>query len=478
MTKILRLPAMWSIILSMLILPRTCESATTHIINFGGVLGFAFSPSSLTIGLGDTLQWQGDFSIHPLSSTTIPAGAATWLVTTGTVFNYVVQDAGTYNYQCNIHFIIGMIGSFTTADSLTAPLVLLPPDNVTGVSTSPRLTWNSVSGAASYQVQNSTLGDFSIMYDTTIADTFLQLSSLNLLTKYFWHVRAINNVTIGAFSQTSTYTTAPSFSGELTSGWNLLSVPFRVADPRVSEVYPSAASHAFSYRGSYLIKDTLVIGQGYWVKFASPQSFPISGDTVSADTISVFPGWNLVGSISTQVPVSSIISNPPGIAASHFYRYATGYQVSDTISPGRGYWVKVKEAGELILSAHPVISPLSHIKIISSDEMPPPPPSYDASETLLPSAYALEQNYPNPFNPSTLIKYQLPFESNVTLGIYNLLGQRLLLLVEGIQSPGFKSIEWNAANYVSGIYFYKLEAISMGLEESSFLQVKKMTLVK
>ena len=66
----------------------------------------------------------------------------------------------------------------------------------------------------------------------------------------------------------------------------------------------------------------------------------------------------------------------------------------------------------------------------------------------------------------------------MTLGIYNLLGQRMLVLVEKIQSPGFKSIEWNAANYVSGIYFYKLEAISMGLEASSFLQVKKMTLVK
>jgi plastocyanin len=87
-------------------------AATTHVIKFGGSLGLTYSPSSLSVVVGDTIQWQGDFSTHPLSSTTIPDGAQTWHNGSGTVFNYVVNTPGTYNYHCDVHFSLGMVGSF------------------------------------------------------------------------------------------------------------------------------------------------------------------------------------------------------------------------------------------------------------------------------------------------------------------------------------------------------------------------------
>jgi plastocyanin len=88
--------------------------ATTYLIQFGGSFGLNYSPNTLTVSVGDTIRWQGAFSVHPLSSTTIPAGAQTWTNTTGTVFTYVAQIPGTYNYQCDVH-APGMSGSFTAA---------------------------------------------------------------------------------------------------------------------------------------------------------------------------------------------------------------------------------------------------------------------------------------------------------------------------------------------------------------------------
>jgi hypothetical protein len=89
----------------------------------------------------------------------------------------------------------------------------------------------------------------------------------------------------------------------------------------------------------------------------------------------------------------------------------------------------------------------------------------------LPTEYSLAQNYPNPFNPSTTIEYSLPEQADITIKIYDVLGNELEVLFSGNKSPGTHSLNWNASNYASGIYFYKMNA-------GSFNQVKKMLLVK
>jgi len=88
-----------------------------------------------------------------------------------------------------------------------------------------------------------------------------------------------------------------------------------------------------------------------------------------------------------------------------------------------------------------------------------------------PVQYELSQNYPNPFNPSTLINYSIPGSSSVKLVIYNALGSEISVLVNENQNPGNYTVEWNAAGYPSGVYFYKLSA-------GSFSKIKKMTLLK
>jgi photosystem II stability/assembly factor-like uncharacterized protein len=105
------------------------------------------------------------------------------------------------------------------------------------------------------------------------------------------------------------------------------------------------------------------------------------------------------------------------------------------------------------------------------------PTSVKNINTEIPTVYSLMQNYPNPFNPTTVIKYGLPGNSNVKLMIYNVLGQLVESLVNGMQSAGFHVVTWNASNKASGIYLYSIEAVSADSKEN-FHSVKKLLLLK
>ena len=86
-------------------------------------------------------------------------------------------------------------------------------------------------------------------------------------------------------------------------------------------------------------------------------------------------------------------------------------------------------------------------------------------------AYSLLNNYPNPFNPATIIKYQIPKLSFVTLKVYDVLGSEIATLVNEEKPAGSYEVEFNAASLPSGIYFYRLQA-------GSFVETKKMVLMK
>lgn len=96
----------------------------------------------------------------------------------------------------------------------------------------------------------------------------------------------------------------------------------------------------------------------------------------------------------------------------------------------------------------------------------------------IPRDYVLEQNYPNPFNPATTIVYGLPVEATVTLRIYDILGREYTLLDHEHEPAGYRSIRWNASEWASGVYFYRLEATGEQRPGRSFVQIKRMMLMK
>lgn len=93
-----------------------------------------------------------------------------------------------------------------------------------------------------------------------------------------------------------------------------------------------------------------------------------------------------------------------------------------------------------------------------------------------PTEVRLKQNYPNPFNPSTTIAYQLPARMEVTITVYNILGQRIVTLANGVQDAGRQTVRWDASRFASGLYFYRIIADAPGMEK--IVQHKKMLLIK
>lgn len=100
-----------------------------------------------------------------------------------------------------------------------------------------------------------------------------------------------------------------------------------------------------------------------------------------------------------------------------------------------------------------------------------PSTSAPEGEHQLPAAFRLGQNYPNPFNASTTIEYQLTERAHASLKVFNMLGQGVAILVDEVQSAGYKSVNFDAAALPSGVYLYRLQA-------GDFVETKKLVLLK
>jgi hypothetical protein len=97
--------------------------------------------------------------------------------------------------------------------------------------------------------------------------------------------------------------------------------------------------------------------------------------------------------------------------------------------------------------------------------------TFGDNQNDVPAVYKLRQNYPNPFNPNTVISYQLPVTSNVTLKVYDLLGREVATLVNEEKPVGSYEINFDSSALTSGVYLYRLSA-------GSFTEVRKMILIK
>ncbi len=93
----------------------------------------------------------------------------------------------------------------------------------------------------------------------------------------------------------------------------------------------------------------------------------------------------------------------------------------------------------------------------------------------IPEKYALSQNYPNPFNPSTKISFDLPYESKVSVRLFDLSGKEVATLVNEVKTAGYYTVNFNGANLSSGVYFYTISAQSSG---NNFTETKRMMLIK
>jgi hypothetical protein len=114
----------------------------------------------------------------------------------------------------------------------------------------------------------------------------------------------------------------------------------------------------------------------------------------------------------------------------------------------------------------------------STEEYTPDISDSDLELNLRPNDFLLFHNYPNPFNPSTTIMYAVPQVSFISIKIFNTLGVEIAELVNETKAAGNYEVSFSASNLASGIYFYRLQAVPTGRQAGSFVETKKMVLMK
>jgi hypothetical protein len=135
----------------------------------------------------------------------------------------------------------------------------------------------------------------------------------------------------------------------VTSSWNLASVPLNPVNKLKTAIWPTAISDVFAYEGTYIAKDSITEGKGYWVKFLNNQSITYTGAFLDSLAIPVSAGWNMIGSLSSEISTNQVGGD--SIIISDYFKYDNGYRSDTIIEPGRGYWIKTNQAGIITLTS-------------------------------------------------------------------------------------------------------------------------------
>lgn len=300
-------------------------------------------------------------------------------------------------------------------------------------------------------------------------------------------------------------------SVSVVSGWNMVGSISNLVDTNTITSVPAGirASNWFGFFGGYAPTTQIVPGKAYWVKASAAGKFVFASSSVNRPgqgqssataetdglnslTITDSKGGSQMlyfgADASQSIPVALYVMPPIPPAGAFDARFETtdGGSMVQTYVEGGAHefsvsiqseaypltvkW-KMKDAEYELVAGGAVQSMRGEgtMKIASNDVQRLVLKL--TNDAQLPKAYALSQNYPNPFNPSTTIKYDLPVDGQVSLKVFNVLGQEVATLVNEEQRAGYKSIEWNATNVASGVYFCQLQA-------GSFTSVKKMLFLK
>ena len=487
------------------------------------VSDFAFTPSSFDAAVGDTIIWTLSSGTHTTTSTSVPVGAASWDYTfsgIGDTYSYVVTVEGVYEYHCSIHPTL-MKASFETQ----IPLPFVENFDFPAGDNLSIHGWTAHSGIGT---QSITVNNGGLTFP---GYPLSGIGNAALVDNNGEDVhRLFENVTTGAVYYAFMADVVNNPTGYFI---HLAPNPHNTFDFR-ARVWIKGTSPNTSFGLSYASSDTIFTPQSYSlgstylvvVKYEivagdfndivslfvfsssdplpptepAPTIGPITNATTSADIIPgsinlrqynasenvIVDGIRIGTTWSDVVPVEL-----KSFSASVKNNTVTLNWKTSTETNNRGFevqrkttnsdWVNISfidgngtstESHEYSyvdngLQSDKYYYRLKQIDFNGSFEYS----NVIEAEVNTPVKFELAQNYPNPFNPTTKIDFTIPASGNVILTVYNVLGQEITALVNGFMKSGSHTVDFNASNLNSGLYFYKLEANGVSL-------VKKMMLLK
>ncbi|HTX17144.1 MAG TPA: S8 family serine peptidase [Bacteroidota bacterium] len=408
----------------------------------------AFTPQGLCVG---AIVWTGQNQALTVwgdnDQTTSKDGLAAndtiryriWQSSTGTEFanTQVTYTQGDGLYATNGIYVVA---SMTATAGLAVPVLTSPANGASGVVIPATLQWYSSTGAVSYKVQVAKDTSFGTkVVDTSgMTTTSLQVRAPKLSggTTYYWRVQAVGSSQTSGWSPRWQFATGISpvhFSFTSGTGNNgTVSIPV-LSNPKVGSTPLSTGDEigAFTPEG-------LCVGAIVWT--GQNQALTVWGD-------------------NDQTTAKD------GLAAGDTIKYRI-WQSSTNTEYANTQVTYTQGSGVYAVNGIYVIGSMTGV-VMSVTDQPAPDPS----------TFVLAQNYPNPFNPSTTIGFSLPARSVVLLQVINTLGEEVTTLVKGELGPGYHEVLWNG-RVSSGIYFYRLTATAIDNTNRSFVQVKKMVLMR
>jgi hypothetical protein len=303
------------------------------------------------------------------------------------------------------------------------------------------------------------------------------------------------------------------------AGWNMIgSIGTSVDTSAISTVPPGIrSSQYFGYSGGYSAAQTIVPGKGYWVKATAPGTLllsagPAPSRRASANLLENFGTLTVAdGEGASQTlylgedrdgtfPVEFYDMPPAGPDGAFDVRFSSGRIVETYASRSgensvhtlnlSGVSVPVTISWQLPAGSNRVFrinDGNTEKRMTSSGSLTLTNPAVrrltvSTIGSELPAEFSLGQNYPNPFNPSTSIRFGLPVESQVSVRVFNLLGQQVAEIAGGMLKAGYHEVTWEGrtnlgVSVCSGIYFCKLEAVAVD-GGRSFSDIRKMMLLK
>ncbi len=403
-------------------------------------------------------------------------------------FTYQLTDPDTLDLTFSKAKLVRVSGAEVNANTV-AGQVFIPIIT----STIPILDgWNLISAPSLYDDMGVTaLFPTATSQAFAFSNGYLPVDTLENGKGYWLKFSGVQNVTLSGVRVTDEI--------PLAEGWNLVGIYDQSVDVAAIVTNPSniLQSSFFEFNAGYNPVTVLEPGKGYWIKASAAGTMNVTQTvkkdspdqyqfevTESMGTITLVDAANnkftLYDANGESVVNGSVL--PPVPPAGIFdVRFSTDRYAEDVASASpqiniksATYPVKLSVQGGKYVITDIINGSLLNATLGDGESLTISNPSLNSlkiASVAIPVSFDLYQNYPNPFNPTTTIKFALAEFSEVNLSVYNLLGEKVVDLINKQMDAGYHEVEFNASNLPSGVYFYNISA-------GSFNSVKKMILIK